>query len=165
MPAGFQGPPPVLQPSCPFSSPFCAHFLPLFVPIFSRSVSSSPNAHSRPCAVTFPVGTVAFSASHPPPTSLGPCLWHSWPLPCASPGDFSLSSCCHCGIWIPANDQVKLPALSQMPTNPMCSMGCRACCSGAGALRCHTAGEDTRTRFALCVQESWTYPWVFQLQT
>lgn len=38
------------------------------------------------------------------------------------------------------------PALSQIPTNPTCSTGSRACCCGAGALWCHTGGDGTRTR-------------------
>lgn len=136
VPAGFQGCPIVLQPSCPFPSPFCAH-LPQERLKFSKGTFQAMCFH-------FPFGRWAFSASHPTPTALP----LAQPVPCsvylqeilASPSAIAVEF----GSWqrIKSNS----PALSQIPTNPTCSTGSRACCCGAGALWCHTGGDGTRTR-------------------
>lgn len=135
----------------PLSGSLPAHSLPLFVPIFPRSDPSSPRAHSRPRAFTFPLGTGLFLLLIQLPQPWIPAFGTAWPLLSASPGDFGLSSRCHSGIWYLAKHQVNSPAASQMPTNPVCPTEPRACCCAAGPLWCHTGGEDTRTRLCISI--------------
>lgn len=148
----------------PLSCSLPAHSLPLFVPIFPRSASSSPNAHSRPCAVTFPVGTGLFlpliQLPHPWVPAFGtagPCCVHLQEI-LPSPPAVAVEL-------VPGKRSGQTPCSE--PNAHQCHVlhGVQSCCSVQGLCGVTLLHRTPGQGFALCVQESWTQPWVFQLQT
>lgn len=158
VPAGFQGCPIVLQPSCPFPSPFCAH-LPQERLKFSKGTFQAMCFH-------LPFGRWAFSASHPTPTALEPCLWHSLsPALCTSRRFWPLLLL---SLWnlVPgkgsSQTHLLLAKSLQIPHAPRGPEPAAVVQGLCGATRVEMApGQD----FTLCVEENGTCSWLFQLQT
>lgn len=125
----------------PLSCSLPAHSLPLLVPIFPRSASRSPNAHSRPCAFTFSLGTGLFLPLVQLPQPCVPAFGTAGPGFGESPGDFALSSCCRCGIWYLARDQGSEPNPHKSHVLPG-AQRLLLCCRGSVVSHCWRGLQD-----------------------
>lgn len=119
-------------------SPCPAAFLPILFPFlcpFFPVVPEVLQMHVPGHVLSPSLWTLGFFClSSNSPGSLAPCLCHSWPLLCAPPGDFALSSRCHCRIWYLAKDQVKLTCSEPNPHKSHVLHGAQSlvlCCRGS----------------------------------